>query len=128
MQQAIADMAILDAFGPDYLRKHLGLLARAELLVLDTNLKNSTLECLFGQLPEQRFFVDCVSSSKAPKIRPFLSRIHTLKPNLAEAEAILFCKNIKAKHPFPFELLSLEQEHKHDKVSAEIVDGKSGEM
>ncbi|MBN3562300.1 PfkB family carbohydrate kinase [Aliamphritea spongicola] len=88
MQQAIADMAILDAFGPDYLRKHLGLLARAELLVLDTNLKNSTLECLFGQLPEQRFFVDCVSSSKAPKIRPFLSRIHTLKPNLAEAEAI----------------------------------------
>ena len=56
MQQAIADMAILDAFGPDYLRKHLGLLARAELLVLDTNLKNSTLECLFGQLPEQRFF------------------------------------------------------------------------
>lgn len=88
MQQAIADMAILNAFGPDYLRKQLGLLARAELLVLDTNLKNSTLECLFDQLPEQRFFVDCVSSAKAPKIQPFLSRIHTLKPNLAEAAAI----------------------------------------
>ena len=88
MQLAIADMAILEAFGPDYLRPQLGLLSRAELVVLDANLKSSTLECLFNQLPNQRFFVDCVSTAKAPKIRPFLSRIHTLKPNLAEAEAI----------------------------------------
>lgn len=88
MQLAIADMSILDAFGPDYLRKQISLLSRAELVVLDTNLKPSTLEFLFDQLSGQRFFVDCVSVAKAEKIKPFLAYVHTLKPNLAEAQAI----------------------------------------
>ena len=34
------------------------------------------------------FLLIVYPAAKAPKIRPFLSRIHTLKPNLAEAEAI----------------------------------------
>lgn len=124
MQQAIADMSILDAFGPDYLRKHVNLLSRAELVVLDTNLKAATLEFLFDQLPEQRFFVDCVSVAKAPKIKPFLAHIHTLKPNLAEAQAIA---GQQASADKPAELQQLADWFHHQGVQRVFISlGKAG--
>ena len=88
MLYAIADMAILDALQPDHLRRQLTLLNSAELVVLDTNLKPSILAFLLEQLNGPALFVDTVSCAKASRITPLLHRIHTLKPNLAEAEAI----------------------------------------
>ncbi|MFT5706322.1 MAG: pseudouridine kinase [Oceanospirillaceae bacterium] len=88
MQMAIADMKILDQLLPAHFKKQLPLLKQARLIVIDTNLSTQVLAYLFEQLPEAEFFVDTVSVAKTIKIMPFLHQIHSLKPNLLEAETL----------------------------------------
>lgn len=88
MQLAVSDMAILDHFGPADIKKQLPLISQAETIIIDTNLSDSLLLYLFEQTNNQFIFADTVSVAKAKKIRPFLSKIHTLKPNLKEAETL----------------------------------------
>ncbi|EPJ44251.1 MAG: hypothetical protein OFPI_40240 [Osedax symbiont Rs2] len=96
MQLAIADMQILDKLTPQRLQKQLPLLKQASLLVLDTNISPELMQFLFSNLPNTAFFVDTVSVAKADKITPFLQHVHSLKPNLIEAEKI---SGIKIDHP-----------------------------
>jgi len=91
---AINDMAILDHLTVDTLKSHHNTLQQAKLLVIDTNLPDQVLAFLFSNYPSIPRFVDTVSCNKALRIKPWLSAIHTLKPNLAEAEAL---SGIKAK-------------------------------
>jgi len=88
MQLAIADMKVIDQLTPKILHKHLALLKQAQMIVLDTNLSEELLQFLFANLPSAKFFVDTVSIAKAPKIQPYLSQIHSLKPNLLEAQSM----------------------------------------
>ena len=88
MQVAIADMTLIDQFGETQLKPFLPQLQAAALVLLDTNLAPDCLAYLIQHLPQQHFFVDTVSVAKAARIAPFLSHIHTLKPNLLEAQAI----------------------------------------
>ncbi|MEH6444688.1 MAG: PfkB family carbohydrate kinase [Oceanospirillaceae bacterium] len=88
MQVAIADMKILEQLLPVHFKKQLPLLKQAKVIVLDTNLSTQVLAYLFEQLPDAEFFVDTVSVAKATKVIPFLAQIHSLKPNLLEAETL----------------------------------------
>jgi pseudouridine kinase len=88
MHVAISDMAILDRLGPEHLRAHKPLIEQAALVAIDTNLNDEALAWLTSTFAKQAFFVDTVSTSKAIKIKPFLSDVHTLKPSLIEAESI----------------------------------------
>ncbi len=88
MQLAIADMNILEHMQPALLKRQMPLLKRAQVIVLDTNIDEKLLSYLFDNLPEANFFVDTVSIAKAPKILPYLSRVHSLKPNLLEAQTL----------------------------------------
>jgi pseudouridine kinase len=88
LQLAIADMSILQAFGVPQLQPLLGLLQGADLVAVDTNLSEDCLAFMFSALTQQCLFVDTVSLAKASRIKPYLSHIHTLKPNLAEAQSI----------------------------------------
>jgi pseudouridine kinase len=88
MQVAIADMTLIDTFGEAQLQPFLPQLKAASMVVLDANLAPECLSFIIQNLPQQHFFVDTVSVAKATRITPFLARIHTLKPNLLEAQAI----------------------------------------
>ena len=88
MQVAIADMTLIDQFGATQLEAFLPQLQAASIVVLDANLATDCLAFLVKKLPQQHFFVDTVSAAKATRITPFLSHIHSLKPNLMEAQAI----------------------------------------
>ena len=88
MQIAIADMTLIDQFGAAQLKAFLTLLQQASVVVLDANLSSDCLAFLVVNLPDQLLFVDTVSVSKAVRITPFLSHIHSLKPNFLEAQAI----------------------------------------
>lgn len=88
MQVAIADMTLIDQFGATQLQVFLPQLTAASMVVLDANLAPDCLAFLVKNLPQQHFFVDTVSVTKATRITPFLSHIHSLKPNLIEAQAI----------------------------------------
>ena len=87
MALAVSDMSICDRVTPEYLEENLPLLQNAQVVVADTNIPQESLIWLAENLTVP-FFVDTVSTRKAEKLRPILSRIHTLKPNRLEAELL----------------------------------------
>lgn len=87
MRLAVSDMEICRQITPAYLAQHLSLLQNARVVVADTNLPAETLAYL-AQNCSAPLFCDPVSTAKAEKLRPILSRIHTLKPNALEAQLL----------------------------------------
>lgn len=86
--QAVNDMAVLDALTPERLARERRHLRAAAAIVLDANLRPDTLAWLFAQELAAPVFADAVSAAKAPRLQPWLPRLHTLKLNRAEAEAL----------------------------------------
>ena len=87
MVMAVSDMRICEEITPDYLASHAEVLSRAGLVVADTNIPAESLVWL-AEHCRVPLFVDPVSTKKAEKLRPILGSIHTLKPNLLEAELL----------------------------------------
>lgn len=87
MALAVCDVDIAGYITPELIEKDLDLLNRAELVVFDGNLTEEAMDCLSSRCTVP-LFVDPVSASKAKKLIPFLSRIHTIKPNVLEAQAL----------------------------------------
>ncbi len=87
MALAVSDMEICEKITPSYLASNLSLLNNAQVVVVDTNIPQQSLEYL-AQHCTAPIFADPVSTTKAKKLLPILGRIHTLKPNLIEAELL----------------------------------------
>ncbi|MDX7997763.1 winged helix-turn-helix transcriptional regulator [Xenorhabdus sp. Reich] len=85
---SVNDMSILEKLTPTLLSQSKSLIQHASVLVVDCNLTEKSLEWLFNHSRNIPIFFDTVSISKAPKIRHYLSHIHTLKPNRTEAEIL----------------------------------------
>jgi len=86
--QAVNDMAVLDALTPQRLARERRHLHNAAAIVVDANLREDTLAWLFAQDLAAPVFADAVSAAKAPRLRPWLQRLRTLKLNRAEAAAL----------------------------------------
>ncbi|MBE6928202.1 MAG: winged helix-turn-helix transcriptional regulator [Ruminococcaceae bacterium] len=87
MALAISDMDICEKISPAYLASKLSLLNNAQLVVVDTNIPVESLEYLANHCTVP-IFADPVSTTKAQKLRGILGKLHTLKPNLIEAELL----------------------------------------
>lgn len=87
MKLAVSDMSVCDRITPDYLREQLSVINGANLLIIDTNLPESSVRFLTENV-EVPIFADPVSAAKAEKLRPVLGRLHTLKPNRLEASIL----------------------------------------
>ena len=87
MAFALSDMAICDQITPAFLSKHMDLISRANVIVVDANIPAESLVWITEHSPVP-VFADPVSTAKAVKLRPVLSRLHTLKPNRLEAELL----------------------------------------
>ena len=87
MAMAMSDMQIADRISPAYLSANLQILQNAQVVVCDTNIPQESLIYLAENCTAP-LFCDPVSTTKAEKLRPILGRIHTLKPNLLEAELL----------------------------------------
>lgn len=95
MELGLADTDIASLITPEVIEKNLDLLQGAELVVFDGNLREDTIDCLTERCGVP-LFADPVSVTKARKLKPFLSRIHTLKPNALEAAELTGAKNPEA--------------------------------
>ncbi len=84
---AVNDMALCERMTPDLAEGWLPALAGADAVVLDANLPEDTLAFL-GQRITAPLAADCVSAAKCVRLRPVLSRLHTLKANRTEAAAL----------------------------------------
>lgn len=80
----LSDTDISRYITPDFIEKNLDLLCGAALVVFDGNLTQETMDCLTEKCTAP-LFVDPVSVTKSRKLKPFLARIHTIKPNALEA-------------------------------------------
>ncbi len=87
LHAAVSDMAICDQLTPDKLEPLLPELNRGDLLIADANLPEATLEWIAGHISIP-VAADPVSAAKALRLRPLLSRMVFLKPNLQEAELL----------------------------------------
>lgn len=87
MALAVSDMEICKKITPTYLSSNLNLLQNAQVIVADANIPQESLVYLAENCTVP-LFCDPVSTAKAEKLRPILSRIHTLKPNRMEAELL----------------------------------------
>lgn len=87
MALAVSDMSICSRITPAFLASRLTLLQNAQVVVADANIPEESLQFLAENLTVP-LFIDPVSTVKAEKLRPILSKIHTLKPNRLEAELL----------------------------------------
>ena len=87
MALALSDMEIVDKLTPDYFAGKLDVLSGAELVVIDANLSAESLAFLAEHCTAP-LFADPVSAVKGEKLKPILGKLHTLKPNRLEAEAL----------------------------------------
>ena len=85
---AVNDMGILEALSPELLQSHEEMLRSPRCIVLDCNLGASSLEWLLENDSLPDIFADAVSVAKCTRLVPFLARIHTLKVNRLEAQAL----------------------------------------
>ena len=87
MDAAIADMDVVSALTPDYLRPLLSELNVADAVVLDGNLEKETIAFLCKNVTAP-LYADPVSGAKAARFAPVLGRLAAIKPNLIEARAL----------------------------------------
>jgi pseudouridine kinase len=87
MVMAVSDMEICDRITPEYLAANLDLLNNAQVVVVDANIPEESVRYL-AENCKAPLFCDPVSTVKAKKMLPILSKIHTLKPNRLEAEIL----------------------------------------
>ena len=85
MQLALSDTDISECITPDFLASRLEMLNAASAVVVDGNLTRETL-CWIVEHVAVPIFADPVSVTKAERLRPILSRLHTFKPNLTEGQ------------------------------------------
>lgn len=88
MQVAISDMRIMDELNADRLAAHRSAIEESSLIIVDANLPDDALAWLTDTFSGHTIFADTVSTAKAPRLRPYLQSIHTLKTGTIEAEAL----------------------------------------
>lgn len=89
MLVAMSDMSVLQKMSVDFLESKAGVINGAKIITCDSGLPAETLLGileLFGD--QQPVFVDPVSCAYAAKIKPFVGKFHTIKPNRMEAEIL----------------------------------------
>ena len=87
MALAVCDADLTKHVTPAVIEQNLALLNGAELVVLDGNLTEKTIACAAAHI-KKPLFADPVSVTKSEKLKPFLDRLHTIKPNRLEAELL----------------------------------------
>jgi pseudouridine kinase len=89
---ALDDMRALTALTPAHLRAHYPLFKQASLCFLDANLPEATLKTAFSLARRAKLPViaDPTSVTLAPRLEPYLDRIHMITPN--SAEAVVYCQ------------------------------------
>lgn len=88
MALALNDMAILEQLTPERLAAHAGLLRHAGAVLVDCNLPDAALGWVVAQAGDTPLFAEPVSAFKCRRLLPWLERIHTIKANRLEAQAL----------------------------------------
>ncbi len=97
MHVAISHMDIYDKISIDFISGKGDLIETSAACVIDTNIPGEIIEYAVTNHKETVFFLDTVSTAKAMKVKDFIGRFHTIKPNKIEAEALSAIKIVDEK-------------------------------
>lgn len=87
MSVAINDMNIYQKVTPEYIAGRMDSINKAGLVIVDTNIPAETIDYLTAHC-RVPVFADPVSCAKATRLQSSLGRIHTITPNIYEAEIL----------------------------------------
>jgi len=100
MIAAVADTDIISQITPEFLDARMADINRSSLVIADTNISTEALQFLIDHCTAP-LMVDTVSTAKAPRVIKALQqsetrRLHSLKLNLIEAQAVTHCNTARA--------------------------------
>ena len=87
LHAAVADMSICDELTPEKLEPLLPVLNHGSMVIADANLPEETIAWIAKNVTVP-IAADPVSVSKAGRLKPLLSRLTLIKPNIPEAELL----------------------------------------
>ncbi|WBW95141.1 carbohydrate kinase [Oceanirhabdus sp. W0125-5] len=87
MNVAIAHMDVIDEIGIEEIQAFENYVVNSKYCVIDTNLRKDVIEYLLLNY-DCNFILDCVSTTKAIKVKEHIGKFHTIKPNKLEAEIL----------------------------------------
>ena len=87
MEFAINDMSIYRKMTPEFIETKTNLMENSTLVAVDANLPEETIEAIVRHTTAP-IFAEPVSAAKASKFKKVLKYIHTITPNIIEAEAL----------------------------------------
>lgn len=89
MMVAMSDMSILQRMDMAYLKTKSGMIHGAKFITCDAGLPAEVLEGILNLYGDQTpVFIDPVSCSYAGRMKAFVGRFHTIKPNRMELEVL----------------------------------------
>ena len=89
MYLAICDMTVISHLTPEYIEEKKNVITRSRLVVLDPSLPLETIEKIIEICRDKvEIYVDPISENYAHKIKPYLSDLSFIKPNLTELSAL----------------------------------------
>jgi pseudouridine kinase len=90
---SVDDMRVLAHVTPELINQHRDLVRWAEMIVLDSNLSEATIKAIFRLAKRYKVRVcsDPTSKILATRLKPYLSTIYMITPNVAEAEVLCDC-------------------------------------
>ena len=99
MRAAVADTDIISCITPEFLEARITDINRSELVIADTNISTEVITFLIDHCTVP-LMVDTVSTAKAPRVIKALQqsqvkRLHALKLNLQESQAVTHCDTAK---------------------------------
>lgn len=87
MSAAISDMNIYKNLTPEYVMKRMDEINNSKLVIVDTNIPTETIAYL-SKNAKVPVFADPVSCTKAARLLPSLSNLHSVTPNALEARIL----------------------------------------
>ncbi|NLW52539.1 MAG: winged helix-turn-helix transcriptional regulator [Tissierellia bacterium] len=84
----VSDMSIMDLLTPSVIAQKKSDIEHSELIIMDTNLPQETIEYIASNFSHKRILVDPVSVKKAVKLERIWKHIYYIQPNLKELEAM----------------------------------------
>ncbi len=88
MKLAISDMDIFDNMNVEFIKQKKEIIESSRICIIDTNIPKEVIEYVVNNFKGPKFFLDTVSTAKCIKIKDFIGKFHTIKPNKFEAEIL----------------------------------------
>jgi pseudouridine kinase len=88
LEVAVVNTDITNRITNDYIDEKFNFINSSSVIIAETNLSKETLEFITQKFNDIPIFLDLVSIIKAKKVKDFIGKFHTIKPNLAEAEML----------------------------------------